>query len=252
MAHVQSAFGKLGPYLIDFFSEEDPVASTIQSPKILAPGWKLIGESNNADDGIVLSDTFLNGVGRLTTTDEDTEGVAIAANLGMTAANNGTLVLEARVSLPAQTARSVFIGFGGVAGDVLTEVVTGATATLTYVATTGDNVVGFVFDSQLTSKNWHLVNKGGTASSPTTTTTADSGVLPVNGEFDVLRLLVHPDGTAEWYINGVLERRTVAALSPTTIVAPIVGVFATTTTVATMDVDYAAWEANRWWDRDSA
>lgn len=249
---VQSGYGKLGPYMIDMFSEEIPVAGTVQSPLVLCPGWKLIGEGNNADDGLVFVDSFDNGVGRLTTTDEDTEGQAIASHYIGPPARVGTITYEARVSLQAQTARNVFIGIGGVLGDVQTEIVTGSTATVTYVTTPGANIAGFMFDSQLTSKNWHIVYKGGTATAPTTTTLCDSSVLPVNGEFDILRINVFNNGTVEFWINGVLIRTVANAVSTTVAVGVVAGVWATTTTVADLDVDYAVWSANRNWKRNSA
>lgn len=249
---VQRGHGRIGPYSIDFTSEEVPVAGTVQSPLILCPGWKLIGEGNNADDGLVLIDTFDNGVGRLTTTDEDTEGMAIASNLIGPVGRIGTLRLLADVSMQAQTARNVFIGFGGVLGDVQTEIVTGATTTVTYVTTPGANIAGFMFDSQLTSKNWHIVHKGGTATAPTTTALCDSGVLPVNGEFDCFELIAYNNGTVEFWINGALIRTVEGALSTTVALGAVVGVWATATTIADLDVDYAEWSANRNWRRNRA
>src|SRR3990167_1075973 len=192
----QAGRGKL-EFMIDFMGEEVPVAGTVQSPIILGGGFKLIGEGNNADDGIVLQDA-LNGVGRLTTTDEDTEGMSVAMETAFDVASMGPLIIEARVALPAQTARSVYVGWGGVAGDVLIQVVTGATTTITY-GTEGANVCGFLFDSQLTSKNWHMVHKGGTLAAGTDGTGIDSGVLPVNGEFDILRVEIDPNGDTRWY-----------------------------------------------------
>lgn len=252
MVAVQSEFGRFigGPngLFIDFTSEEVPVAGTVQSPIILGGGFKLIGEGNNADDGLVLQNA-LNGVGRLTTTDEDTEGMAVATEPAFDPANNGTLVMEARVSLPAQTARSVFVGFNDDVGDVVTEQVTGATATITYVTS---DCVGFLFDSQLTSKNWHMVYKGGTTTAITASGSLDSGILPVNGEFDILRVEIDPNGTARWYINGKLEQTVAGAASTTVNLGVLCGVWATTTTVATLDVDYVACRANRHWDRDNA
>lgn len=250
MALVQSGHGKIKAF-IDFTSEEVPVALTVQSPIVLGGGFRLVGEGNNADDGVVLQ-AALNGVGRLTTTDEDTEGMAVATAVCYDVAKMGPLVMEARVALPAQTARSVFVGFSGVAGAVQVEMVTGSTTTVTYASTQGDNVCGFFFDSQLTSKNWHIVHKGGTASAPTTTALCDSGVLPVNDEFDVLRVEIDPNANTRFYINGVLIRTTANTVSTTVNLAAIAGVWATTTTVATLDVDYVAAEANRYWDRTNA
>ncbi len=253
MPLLQSGKGKIICFS-DFTGDEVPVANTVQNPTTLSGGLRLIGEGNNADDGLVTL-SALNGVGRLTTTNEDTEGQAAATAICFDPGKNGPLVLEARVSMQVQTARNVFIGFGGVAGGVLTHVVTGGTATITYVSTTGDNVAGFVFDSQLDSKNWHIVYKGGTASEPTTTTLCDSGTLPVNGEFDLLRVTILPNGTAEFLVNGDfpdLSKRVTGAVSTTVNVAGICGVWATASTIADLDVDFFEVSGNRYWDRTNA
>ena len=249
MATAMSGFGKVKAF-IDLTSEEVPVAGTVQSPIILGGGFKLIGEGNNADDGLVLQDA-LNGIGRLTTTDEDTEGMSIATNICFDVAKMGTLVMEARVALPALTARSVYVGFGGVAGDVLIQVVTGATSTITY-GTEGANICGFLFDSQLTDTDWHMVHKGGTLAAATDGTTIDSGVAPVANEFDILRVEIDPNGDTRWFINGELLQSKALAASTTVNLAAICGVFATTTTVADLDVDYVAAEGNRHWGRTNA
>lgn len=249
MAIVQGSFGKVRAF-IDLLAEEVPVAGTVQSPIILSGGFKLIGEGNNADDGLVLQ-SALNGVGRLTTTDEDTEGMSIATEVAFDPGKMGTLVMEARVALPALTARSVFVGFGGVAGDVLIQVVTGATTTITY-GTEGANICGFLFDSQLTALNWHMVHKGGVTAAATDATAIDSKVAPVANEFDILRVEIDNDGTTRWFVNGDLKQTVKAAASTSVNLAAICGVFATTTTVATLDVDYVAAEGNRYWDRSNA
>ena len=250
MATVQSEYGTIR-FGTDFTGDSIPVAGTVQVPIILSGGVKVIGEINNADDGIVIQGA-LNGIGRLTTTDEDTLGVALATGVCFDPALMGPLVIEARVSLPAQTARSVFFGFAGVLAETQTELVVGATTTITFTATDGDNLLGFLFDSQLTSKNWHMPYKGGSATASTVSTAVDSGVLPVNGEFDILKLELYPDGSARWYINGVLEQEVEGAASTTVNLGAVCGVFATTTTVATLDVDYFNGKANRHWDRDNA
>jgi len=56
-----------------------------------------------------------------------------------------------------------------------------------------------------------------------------------------------PNGTASWYIDGVLKKTVEGAASTSTDVAVCLAAAANTTEFAIMDVDYLMVEANRDW-----
>lgn len=241
---AQSGMGKI-ILKDDFCGPEIPVALTTAAPLFIGP-FKILGDLAETDTGVVAV-AKTGGWVRISGNDEDGKGVAIATETVMTAASNGTLIAEARVELPALTARNAFFGFSALAADDIAEPVTGSTVTLTL---TPDHLAGFVLDSQLTAGTvWHLPYKGGTTSGPTASTSVTSGIAAVAAEADILRIEIDPNGTTRWYVNGVLEQNVVGAVSPTALLAVVCGVWGTTTTAADMDVDYLYVEFNRDWTR---
>jgi len=111
--------------------------------------------------------------------------------------------------------------------------------------------VGFLFDSQLTyGTYWHMPY---ILASDTTQTSTDvqSSQVAVAGESDILKIILHRDGSADWYINDVLEQSVGAGLAATTttLLGVLVGTWGTTTTVSDLDVDYILFKANRDWTR---
>ena len=140
----------------------------------------------------------------------------------------------------------VGFGFCDVNADDVAEPVTSTGTTLTLVAS---DLCGFLFDSQLTAKNWHMPYNGGTTTGATDGTTVDSGVLLVAADWDILRIEIAPNGTAFWYINGVLKQTVATAVSTSVLQACFVGCFGTATTVTDVDVDYLYVSANRDWTK---
>ena len=111
------------------------------------------------------------------------------------------------------------------------------------------DLVGFYLSDELTTVagDWHAINSGGTATATTTTTNGQLNNVAVAGEWQVLRLEVFPNGTALWYIDGVLKKTVTGACSTTTDMAVCLAAAANTTEFAIMDVDYLLVEANRDW-----
>ncbi len=253
-----SVSGQSGPGRINLFTDlcgnEIPVANAeaATTPGHSQGPFSVLGQLTSTDAGLVLL-AKASGYGRLTSSAAaDNDGCALATEVCFSPVLNGPLILEARVELQALTARDVFIGFAGtIADDVLEPVTsTGTTITKAYPC------LGFLFDSQLTADAtaatavWHMPYLLAADTSQVSTTVASDQVA-VAGESDILRLEVERDGSARWYINGVLEQSVAAGLAATTtpLHGALCGVWSTTTTVADLDVDYLSLDANRDWTR---
>jgi len=248
---AQSGVGKIRMWN-DFLGPEIPVANAVAygttagGCNYYLGDFAVKGDLGETDTGVVALG-ITSGAVRISGNDENGKGVALTSDLVFSPALNGTLVLEARVQMQALTTRSVFIGFCGTLADDIAEPLTSVTITHTLTAT---NLCGFVMDSQLTAADaWHACYNGGSTTGQTVSTSTTTGVSAVAAEWDVLRLEIDPNGTARFYIDGVLESTVAGAVSTTALQAAVVGCFGTTTTAADMDVDYILVEANRDWTR---
>ena len=112
-----------GPGVIEIFEDfvgaEWIVANTAASGQI--GSLRVIGDGiAETDSGVVnLESDGMSGVAQLTTTNEDKHACGISTPIMWDVALMGTLVLEARVRLPAEANRAVFIGFSDVNSDDL-------------------------------------------------------------------------------------------------------------------------------------
>lgn len=186
------------------------------------------------------------GWARITGTNEDGFGLAIGTAVSLSADLNGPIVIEARVEHCALTARNTYVGLCQTLADDVAEPCANATTVITKVAP----FTGFLYSSELTSAYWHMPYIL-TADTTQTSTTVLSSQAPVAAEADVLRLVVNKDGSAEWWINGVLEQVVGPglAVNATTLYGVLVGTFGSTTTVSDLDIDYLLVKANRDWTR---
>ncbi len=248
-----SISGQSGPGKIhlfeDFLGCADVAVSDTDAIKtaagVVGP-FSMYGSLAETDCGLILLGKA-SGYARITGTNEDGYGLAIGTEVSLSPALNGTIIVEARVEHQALTARDTFIGLVATAADDIAEPVGNSGTTITKVVA----CVGFLLSSDLTAATyWHMPYL---LASDTTQTSTDvvSSQVAVAAESDILRLEVHNDGSAEWYINGVLEQSVGAGLAatPATLMAAIVGTFGTTTTVSDVDIDYLLVEANRDWTR---
>jgi hypothetical protein len=158
-------------------------------------------------------------------------------------ANQGGLVFEAKViPAPSGTVADVayFIGLTDVlATTTLEEPATLATTTITYVAA---DAVGFLYDTGATTD----VFKGVSVKATTGVAFASAltGPAPVATTAITFRIELTAAGVAELFVDGV-SIGTLAGVTPTVALTPIVSVMANTTTVKTIDVDYIYMRANR-------
>ena len=212
--------------------------------------FRLFGDGvSEIDSGaLAIGSDELNGVVRLTTTNEDKHACLLGTELAFDAALMGTIVVEARVRLNNLDTKDVFIGLSDTVADDLSfedDMISGASTTITLTAS---DLCGFYLCAELTDdEDWHMVYNGGTTTGETTSTSIDADDDAVAGEYQVLRLEVTPTGTARWYIDGVLKQTKAGALSTSTDVGVVCGVQAKGNAIEEMDVDYLMVKANRDW-----
>ena len=245
---AQSGYGKIRLFN-DFCGPEIPVANAVAygttagGCNYYLGDYKVTGDLAEDDTGVV-SLAKSGGWVRIGANNENGKGCAVGTEVVFSPVLNGPLAIEARVELRIITTTVAWVGFCGVNADDVAEPLTATGTTLTLTA---DNLCGFVFDSQLTAKAWHMPYKGGTVTGPTLSTTVESDILPVAAESVVLRIEIDPNGTARWYIDGELKQTVENAVSTTALQAAYVGAWGTTTTATDIDADYLAVEANRDW-----
>ena len=247
---TQSQFGRIELF-DDFCGPEIPVTNNVAYGTTaggcnyyIGP-FKVTGDLGETDTGVLGMDGVVNGVVRVSGNNENGKGVAIGTGTHFSPVKNGTMVAETRVQRAAVTAGVVFFGFCDVNADDVAEPVTSTGTTLTLAAS---DLCGFVLDSQLTATaTWHMAYNGGTTTGATDSTSVVSDVVAVLAEWDILRVEVAPNGTAFWYINGDLKQTVTNAVSTTVVQAAYVGCWGTTTTAASVDVDYLYVSANRDW-----
>ena len=229
---------------------EVAVASTTAPPINWPPYLTFVGQgiADNDSGAVMLDSDGLNGVVQLTTTNEDVHCAGFQTPVMFDVALNGAIVLEARVRQAALNTGEVFIGFSDVATDLAIiegAICHGDTVTLTLTAS---DLIGFLMASDLTdNSDWHGVYNGGTTTGQTTSTSVDFDSGATAGEYQVLRLELFPNGTAEWWVDGVLEQTVTGAVSTSVDLCLNVLVESKTTGVKTLDVDYIKGWANRDW-----
>ena len=251
MATIQSGIGRIRMFE-DFLGAEHPIALQVEFENIgpFKIGGEGIEEEQTYAGGAVLDSDGLSGIIQLTTDDENLDTALIKTAICFDAGLMGTLVLETRVRFTDLTAKAAFVGFSDTCADdadFATDIIDySAVTTVSYVVS---NLCGFYLSSEFTDdEDWHAVYKGGTATAVTATGSIDLDDDAVATEFQILRLEVDNNGTARWYIDGVLLKTLEGAMSTTTDMCAVVGVTANAAAdVAVMDVDYILVEANRDW-----
>ena len=234
----------------DFIGGEDIVANTAASRTFGTAGLRVIGQGiAETDSGIVLLESDgLNGVGRLTTTNEDAHSIGLTTATMFDVAKMGTIVLEARVQFENLDTKEFYFGLTDVNDD--TTIIEGGTmvGNGTTMTLTASDLCGFYLSAELTDdEDWHAVFNGGTTTGETDSTELDLDDDAVAGEFDVLRLEVGNNGTARWFVNGVLKKTQAGAVSTTTDLAVLLMVATYGAAIETVDVDYISITANRDW-----
>ena len=235
--------------LFNDFHAPDPIAGTAEIRQF---GDFLVAGQGTAevDSGIPTIAGFLSGAGRLTTTDQAEHAILVGTEVAIDVGLMGTVVLEVRVQLENLDTKEVFIGFTDIAPSVLSievDVIAAATQTLTLTAS---DICGFYLSAELTEDEmWHAAFNGGATTGVTSSVANELGVDAVAGEWQILKLEMTPDkGTARWYIDGVLKKTVIGAVSITTDLSGILAVEAKgAAAVQTIDADYLLMKGNRDW-----
>ncbi len=205
----------------------------------------------DADAGVVGKDAP-SGVATITSGNTDADTTFIGTHIGLDVALMGTIVCEARVQLPDFDTKEIYFGLTSILSvdEQLEDIVINASAT---AITMPADLAGFYFSDELTASatEWHGIHNGGSAAASTTVADVNLGTTgsanPTAGEYQILRLEVDTNGTARWFIDGVLLQTIVGACSTTTDVAVVLACGANTTEFSIMDVDYLLVKANRDW-----
>ena len=230
----------------DFFGSSDLTALTADTAPL--GDFFAGGEGFEDADAGVAGKSALSGVVALTSANTDADTSFIGTSIGFDVALMGPIVLETRVQLPDLDTKEIFFGLTSILStdEQLEDIVINASgSTITMPA----DLVGFYLSDELTTVagDWHAINSGGTATATTTTTNGQLNNVAVAGEWQVLRLEVMSNGTAYWYIDGVLKKTVEGAASTTTNVAVCLAAAANTTELAILECDYLMVESNRDW-----
>lgn len=258
MATVQSEVGGIVLFE-DFFNVVDNSDQTDNSTTddctAIGP-FMVFGEGTIEIDSGLFAQNDLNGVVRATSTDVDDDACMIGTMNCFDAGLNGPIVLEARVTFNSILTKRCFFGLTDATGgdgkkDLSIEDDIIASTTLTFTPVASD-YVGFLFSSEMTDIDvWHYIYRGGTATmtAGAVSETYDfDGYELVDAAWQILRLEVDPNGTARWYINGVLLATVVGACSTSVDMGVVLGVEVVSGTgIEEMDVDYLLVTANRDW-----
>lgn len=249
---AQSGYGKIK--LFDDFTGPEVYAPSVNHASATGGLWNVSGvytiKGDALNDAQALASAVLDGLnGQLLLTSADVadgDAMYVTTETCFKPSVNAPMILETRLEMAALTARIVFVGFTGAMDDAESDLVSASGATT--IAYTETDIVGFLYDVTLTTDvEWHLVHSGGTTTAITDSELLNSGVTPVINKMNILRVEVDNNGTARWFIDGILLKTLAGAVDPTAIFAGCVGAIATTSTSATVAVDYLAVEANRDW-----
>ncbi len=250
MATVQSEVGKI--HIFDDFTggNENPIAETTDAPIDFPPYFQLVGNGmTETDAGAILLDSDgLNGIIQFATTNESEHACGLQTAKMFDVGLMGTLVAECRVRQAALTNRSLFFGFTDVVSDqaiIEGGIVSGSSTALTLTST---DMCGFLMQTDLTdSTDWHGVYNGGSTTGETIATDVDFDSGAVAGDFQILRVEIDNNGTARWFVDGVLKNTIKGATSTTADMCCKFLVEEKATTGATADLDYILITANRDW-----
>lgn len=256
MTTVQGGEGRIRLFE-DFFNVYDTtnIADNTTTPDTVAIGpFSVFGEGLIEIDAGLFNVNSPNGVVRVTTTNVGDDGTAIGTFNSFTAALNGPIVLEARIELNNLDTKRVFFGLTDAEGgdgktDLSIEDDIVASTTLTFTPVASD-YVGFLLSSEMTDdEDWHTLYRGGASTMTAGAVSASYDVDDdaVAGEMQILRLEVDPNGTARWYIDGVLLKTQEGACATTVAMGVVLGVEAVGNAVEEMDVDYLLVDAARDW-----
>ena len=246
---AQSGYGKISIFE-DFLAGEDIVAATAVGRAFGGSGLRVIGQgSEDTDSGITVGESDgLNGVGILTTTNEDAHSIGLTTGKVFDVGKMAPINIECRVQFPDLDTKAFYFGLTDVNDDTTILEGNNLVASGTSLTLSASDLCGFLIDAEATDdEDWIMVYNGGTTSGETTIANIDADNDAVAAEWDVLRLEVSINGTARWYVNGVLKQTVTGAVSTSTDLAVLAMIEARGAAIEYAWIDYIAIEANRDW-----
>ncbi len=249
MAIVQSELGPIT--LLDEFSggAEAAVGNSDAPPLNIGNGtYQLVGQGlADTDSGAVLTDVLGGGL-VLTATNEAEHAIGLTTTKMFDVGLMAPMVFEVRIQQAALVTRQIFFGLTDVQTDLAIlegAIIKGDTVTLTLTAS---DLCGFLLASELTdAADWHGVFNGGAATGVTVSTDLDLDADAVAATYQILRLEVDPDGTARWYVDGVLKQTQAGAVSTTVDLCMSIICEEKVTGNASMQLNHLWARANRDW-----
>lgn len=163
--------------------------------------------------------------------------------------SNGGLFIEAKVKLADITIGAYNVGFTNLLDDT-TPVMPFEFDTVTLTTTAVDGAA-FLYDIDATTDVWRVaavdtnVDTLDSAITAFGTIANGSGVAPVNDTYEVFRVEIQANGTAEFWRNGTRVARQRSAVTPSAVLFPYVGVEARTAAATTLEVQYIEYGFNR-------
>lgn len=156
-------------------------------------------------------------------------------------ANQGGLVMEARLKLDAITAAALFVGFTDVISSTV-EMPIYKTDGADTVDSDADNACGVCFDTDGTTDQWF---HGGTKAT-TDTAATHSGTAPAADTYVIVRVEVSAAGAVQGFINGTaIGAATANAVTATTALTPCIVVCNRGPAQRIATVDYIWAQQNR-------
>lgn len=175
-----------------------------------------------------------------TTASMAVSGVQLDSGLSWKAEQGG-LVLQARVKLSAITDIAVFIGFTDQTGALEMPIQSAASANT--ITTNATDAIGFFFDTSMTTDDWWIAG----VANDVDATHQDTTFAPVADTYETFRIEVTAAGAADFFRNGkrVGTRMSGAATATVALTPVIAGFNRTTSGTPTITADYINVAANR-------
>jgi hypothetical protein len=248
MTMVQSGIGKVEVFC-DFVGEEDRITGTHTIYKRSVGPFRVFGTgTEDSDYGGVPMDTSqcpLSGTADIYSSDTIDDICGLTTNAIFDVALMGTLIAECRVQFADLDTKAFFFGFSDECDEAETQICSSSSGTITLSAS---DLCGFLWDAEASAAtDWLMVYAGGTTTGATAESSVDAGHTIVEDEWDILRVEIDNNGTARWYVNGVLKQTVEGAVSTTVNLAGQVTVQPKGAAVEHAYLDYMYFSANRDW-----
>lgn len=211
---------------------------------VVADQWNYVeGTDTTTADGAVVAGA-VGGVFRLTAGDSAgsvaADGAELNSGMLQWKASQGCLSFMARVSLGSIASVSCFIGL---TDNTSLEAPIQASGTANGITTNATDAVGFLFDTSMTDDNWWLTG----VANDVDATAQNTGIAPVAGTYEWLRVDVDTSGNATFFRNGVSVGTAMSnAVTATVGLTPVFIVWPRTAVAGkTLDIDAVSIACNR-------